>query len=87
MGRAILMVSGDLLLTTEGMAGPPVLNAHDKMTGEKVGSIRLPAPGMYGMMTYRHEGRQHIVVQVGRRGRLPESLVAFALPEEGPAGQ
>ena len=87
VGRAILMVSGDLLLTTEGMAGPPVLNAHDKMTGEKVGSIRLPAPGMYGMMTYRHEGRQHIVVQVGRRGRLAESLVAFALPEEGPAGQ
>ena len=54
-GRAILMVSGDLLLTTEGMAGPPVLNAHDKLTGEKVGSIQLPAIGMYGMMTYKHE--------------------------------
>ena len=82
-GRAILMVSGGLLLTTEGMAGPPVLNAHDKTTGEKVGSVKLPAPGMYGMMTYLHEGRQFIVVQTGQRGRVPESYVALALPEAG----
>ena len=80
-GRSILMVSGDLLLTTEGMGGPPVLNAHDKRTGEKVGSVRLPATGMYGMMTYEHEGKQYIVVQTGQRGRVPESYVALALPE------
>ena len=82
MGRAILMVSGDLLLTNEGMAGPRVLNAHDKMTGEKVGSVQLPAIGMYGMMTYKHGGRQYIVVQTGQRGRVPESYVALALPED-----
>ena len=81
-GRAILMVSGDLLLTNEGMAGPPVLNAHDKRTGEAVGSVKLPAPAMYGMMTYRHDGRQYIVAQIGRRGRFPESYVALALPKE-----
>ncbi len=88
MGRAILMVSGDLLLTTEGMGGPSVLNAHDKATGEKIGSIPLPATGMYGMMTYLHEGRQYIVVQIGRRGEMPESLVALVLPkaEEGSGG-
>ena len=82
MGRAILMVSGDLLLTNEGMVGPPVLNALDKKTGEKVGSVKLPAPAMYGMMTYRHDGRQYILVQSGQRGRMPESYVALALPEE-----
>ena len=81
-GRAILMVTGDLLLTTEGMGGPPVLNAHDKRTGEKVGSIELPAIGMYGMMTYRHDGRQYIVVQTGRRGQFPESYTALALPSD-----
>ncbi len=82
MGKSILMVSGDLLLTTEGMAGPRVLNAHDKRTGEKVGSVELPAIGMYGMMTYKHDGRQYIVVQTGQRGRVPESYVALALPED-----
>ena len=81
-GRSILMVSGDLLLTTEGMAGPRVLNAHNKRTGEKVGSVELPAIGMYGMMTYKHDGRQYIVVQTGQRGRVPESYVALVLPEE-----
>ncbi len=58
-----------------------MLNAHDKATGEELGSIELPAPGMYGMMTYMHNGRQHIVVQIGRGGTYPGSLVALTLPE------
>ena len=61
-----MMATKTLLLATEGENGPAVLNAHDKATGEELGSIELPAPGMYGMMTYMHEGRQHIVVQIGR---------------------
>ena len=83
--RAILMTTGSLLLATEGANGPPVLNAHDKATGEKLGTVELPAPGQYGMMTYLHEGRQHIIVQVGRGGTMPGSLVALRLPE-GAAG-
>ena len=81
-GRAVMMVTKTLLLATEGANGPPVLNAHDKATGEKLGTIELPAPGMYGMMTYRHEGRQFIIVQIGQGGTYPGSLAAFALPEE-----
>ena len=77
-----MMVSKSLLFATEGSNGPPVLNAHDKRTGEKLGSIELPAPGMYGMMTYAHEGRQFIVVQVGQGGTVPGSLAAFALPAD-----
>ena len=77
-----MMATKTLLLSTEGSNGPAVLNAHDKRTGEKLGSIELPAPGMYGMMTYLHEGRQYIVVQVGRGGSVPGSLAAFALPED-----
>ena len=82
VGRAIMMVSKSLLFATEGQNGPAVLNAHDKSTGEKLGSIDLPAPGMYGMMTYLHEGRQFIVVQIGQGGSVPGSLAAFALPAE-----
>ena len=80
-GRAVMMATGSLLLATEGANGPPVLNAHDKRTGEELGSVVLPAPGMYGMMTYMHEGRQYIVVQIGKGGEFPGSLAALALPE------
>ena len=76
-GNSIQMVAGDLLYATEGSSGPPVLNAYDKRSGAYVGEVELPSPGQYGMMTYLHEGRQHIVVQVGRPGRL----VALRLPE------
>ena len=82
VGRAIMMVSKSLLFATEGQNGPAVLNAHNKSTGEKLGSIDLPAPGMYGMMTYLHEGRQFIVVQIGQGGSVPGSLAAFALPAD-----
>jgi glucose dehydrogenase len=75
-GNSILMVAGDLLYTTEGSNGPPVLNAWDKRTGEHVGEIELPGVAQYGMMTYSHDGQQTIVVQVGR----PARLVALRLP-------
>ncbi len=77
----ITMVTGSLLLATEGSGGRPVLNALDKSTGESKGSVGLPAPGQYGMMTYLHEGRQFIVVQIGASGSYPASLVALTLPE------
>ena len=80
-GKAVMMATGSLLLATEGSRGPAVLNAHNKRTGEEIGSIDLPAPGMYGMMTYMHEGRQYIVVQIGKGGEFPGSLAALALPE------
>jgi len=34
------------------------------------------------MMTSKHEGRPSNVVQTGQRGRVPESYVALALPED-----
>ncbi|MYK68862.1 MAG: PQQ-binding-like beta-propeller repeat protein [Gammaproteobacteria bacterium] len=73
---SIQIVAGDLLLATEGARGPAVLNAFDKRTGEFVGEVEMPGAGQYGMMTYSHEGRQHVVVQVGAPGRL----VALRLP-------
>ncbi len=75
-GNSIQMVAGDLLYTTEGSSGPPVLNAWNKLTGEHLGEIEIPGSGEYGMMTYMHEGQQTIVVQVGS----PARLVALRLP-------
>ena len=51
------------------------------MTGEILGTIDLPAPGQYGMMTYMHEGKQYIVVQIGSvQTDYPGALVAYTLP-------
>ena len=90
-GWSIQMVTGDILVQTralsEGMAqmepdAPLMLNARDKMSGEILGSVSLPAPGQYGMMTYMHRGKQYIVVQTGSsRTDFPGGLVAYRLPD------
>ena len=53
----------------------------DKTTGKRVGTVKLPAPGQYGMMGYLHRGKQHVVVQIGS-GTHAGSLVALRLPGE-----
>ena len=73
------MVTGSLLLATEGSNGRPLLNAHDKKTGKPVGTVKLPAAGQYGMMSYMHQDKQYIVVQIGG-AQYPGSLVALTLP-------
>ena len=87
---SIQMVTGDLLVQTRSLSqgtaqydpdAPLELNARDKMTGEILASVPLPAPGQYGMMTYMHEGKQYIVVQVGSfRTDYLGALVAYTLP-------
>ena len=89
-GWSIQMVMGDLLLQTRSLSqggaqmapdAPLELHARDKLTGEILGSVELPAPGQYGMMTYMHQGKQYIVVQIGSiRTGFPGSLVALTLP-------
>ncbi len=78
-GQAILMVTGSLLLTAEVAGNQPVLNARNKRTGELLGTVDLPTRAQYGMMTYLHEGKQYVVVQIGGQN-YPSSLVALTLP-------
>ena len=89
-GYSIQLVTGDLLVQTRALSAgalqmvpdaPLMLHGRDKFTGEILGSVELPAPGQYGMMTYMHEGKQYIVVQTGSvHIDFPGSLVALALP-------
>ena len=89
-GFSIQMVAGDLLVQTRALSegtrqivpdAPLLLHGRDKHTGEILGSVELPGPGQYGMMTYLHEGKQYIVVQIGSiQTGFPGSLVAYALP-------
>ena len=85
-GGGIQMIMGDLLLQTVrsgGRGGGPgttqVLNARDKRTGQVVATTELPVAGQYGMMSFMHEGKQYIVVNVAGGG-VPGGYVALTLP-------
>jgi len=56
-----------------------MLRAYDKMTGEQVGAVYVPASQSGSPMTYMVEGRQYIIVAVSGRVYSGE-YIAFALP-------
>ncbi len=77
--RAMLLVTRTLLFAGEGYGGDPVFRAHDKATGEILAEIELPGAVSGRPMTYMVDGRQYIVLSVGRQG--PAELVALALQD------
>ena len=77
MSRAMLLVTKTLLFAGEGYAGAPILRALDKATGETIAEIPLPGPTSGLPMSYMIDGKQYIVVAVGRD--IPAELVALAL--------
>jgi quinoprotein glucose dehydrogenase len=79
--HATVLVTKSLLYYGEGRSGDPLFHAVDKVTGEELGTLELPAPTNTAPMTYLHEGRQYIIVAVGGAGSSGE-LVALRLPEE-----
>ena len=60
-------------------ASTRTIGAYDKETGEHLGSVPRPATPGGNPMTYLHEGKQYIVVAVGRGGADAE-LIALRLP-------
>jgi glucose dehydrogenase len=78
LGRSALgavMVTATMLLAAGQTAdGTPYLFAIDKRSGKRLGKIPTAGMSRYGMMTYMHQGKQYIVVQ------LSNGLQAFALP-------
>ena len=58
--------------------GRPFAAARSGIT-EKLGTVGLPAPGRYGMMSYAHEGQQYVLVQIASANH-PGSLAALRLP-------
>ncbi len=67
-----------------GAAMDDYLRAFDLATGAELWKGRLPAGGQATPMTYRHGGRQYVVIAAGghsRAGTTPgDAIVAFALP-------
>ncbi|MDH3207168.1 MAG: PQQ-binding-like beta-propeller repeat protein [Gemmatimonadota bacterium] len=80
LGNATALVTRSLLMYAEGRGGNATWYAHDKTTGERIGSVELPTPVSTAPMTYLHDGVQFIVLPVSGNG-VPTSLVALRLPE------
>ena len=77
--RALLLVTKTLLFAGEGYGGEPILRAHDKATGDIIAEIDLPGSVSGKPMTYMVDGRQYVVLAVGRQG--PAELIALALSQ------
>ncbi|MDZ7668013.1 MAG: PQQ-binding-like beta-propeller repeat protein [Gammaproteobacteria bacterium] len=79
--HANILTTRSLVYYAEGRRGAPILHAVDKATGRELGEFELPAPGNTAPMTYRHQGRQYIIVSVGGPGNSGE-FVALTVPED-----
>jgi glucose dehydrogenase len=79
--HATKLITRTLLMYGEGRgsASAPLLHAVDKLTGQELASVQLPAPTSAPPMTFMHEGKQYIVVAIAS-GQHPGSLAALRLP-------
>ncbi|MDX1450044.1 MAG: PQQ-binding-like beta-propeller repeat protein, partial [Acidimicrobiia bacterium] len=65
--HATALVTSTLLIYGQGRGAEPKVHAVDKMTGEEVGVIDVPAPTLTAPMTYMHDGEQYLVFAIGGR--------------------
>ena len=76
--KALLLVTKTLLFAGEGYGGGPILRAYDKSTGKVIAELPLPGTPSGKPMSYLLNGKQYIVLAVGKQS--PAELVALALP-------
>ena len=55
--------------------GTPYLFGVDKMTGEEIARVEVPAATRYGMSSWVHDSKQYVILQTG------STLTAMALPD------
>jgi glucose dehydrogenase len=75
--KALLLVTKTLLFAAEGYGGGPILRAYDKATGNVVAELPLPGTASGKPMSYMIDGKQYIVLAVGKEN--PAELVALTL--------
>lgn len=79
-GRGGPLLTKTLLISALSAGGSddgPQLVARDKLTGEEVAAVDLPAGALGTPMTYMIDGKQYIALTIA--GPVPE-LIALALP-------
>ena len=78
--RSGIVVTKTLLFAGEGFGGDPVFRAHDKLTGEIIAEINLPATQASPPSTYRFNGKQYIIMTIAS-GKTPAELIALSIPD------
>lgn len=78
LGRPFVLCTKTLVFVAHGSRNK-LLFAYDKVSGEEIGRLELPAAPQGSLMTFLSGGKQYIAVPVGGR-REPNGLVALALP-------
>ena len=85
-GRIGVLVTKTLAIAGEGGFGTTpngqrgaMLRAYDKMTGQELGAVYMPAPQTGSPMTYLHNGKQYLVLAISGPGYSAE-LLAFKIP-------
>ncbi|MDG1997047.1 MAG: PQQ-binding-like beta-propeller repeat protein [Emcibacteraceae bacterium] len=77
-----LVIVGDQQVTNPGdRERGAMLRAYDKMTGDQVGEVWMPAGQSGSPMTYVIDGRQYLMISVSG-GAYPGEFIAYALPED-----
>ncbi len=77
-----LVIVGDMLVTNPGdRERGAMLRAYDKMTGENVGEVWMPAGQSGSPMTYSIDGKQYICVSVSG-GAFSGEFRVYALPDD-----
>ena len=76
----VIAGEGGMFTTSSGERGA-MLRAYDKMTGEEVGEVYMPAPQSGSPMTYVLDGVQYIVVAVSGSGESGQ-LLGYRLPAD-----
>ena len=73
--HAAMMVTPSMLVYAATTSdNTPHLFAVDKASGKLLAKVATPGVSRYGMMSYMHQGKQYIILQ------LPDKNVALALP-------
>jgi quinoprotein glucose dehydrogenase len=77
-----LVIMGDPQITAPpGRQRGAMLRAYNKMNGQQVGEVWMPAPQSGSPMTYRIDGKQYIVVAISG-GPYSGEYVAFSIPSD-----
>jgi quinoprotein glucose dehydrogenase len=80
--KTVVVMGDPQVTTTPEHPRGAMLRAYDKLTGEQVGAVFIPAPQSGSPMTYLSNGKQYIVVAISG-GNYSGEFVAFALPGSG----
>ena len=86
--KTVVVMGDPQVTTTPEHPRGAMLRAYNKMTGEQVGAVWMPAPQSGSPMTYAYGGKQYIIVAISG-GSYSGEYLAFSLPgtESRPTSQ